>query len=166
MIPLWTTMTCSRFASLPALRRKSTAPLRTTATPAESYPRYSSRRSPSMRTGTTSLGPIYPMIPHIFANLAGPHPRSPTRSHRSARVYPEQDVETRRSLTFSCLRLLFVDPTFDVSLFAGRHRQGAGGHVFPDCRSAADVRALADRDRRDQLRVAAYERAVFDHGLI
>src|SRR6267142_5936333 len=113
-----------------------------------------------MRTGTTSFGPIYPMIPHIFLNLAGPHPRSPTRSHRSARVYPEQDVETRRSLTFSCLRLLFVDPTFDVSLFAGRHRQGAGGHVLSNRRPAADVRAFAHRDGRDELRVAADERAV------
>src|SRR5204863_5226445 len=66
----------SRRESLPALRRSSTDPLRTTATPAESYPRYSSRRNPSISTGTTSLGPIYPIIPHIIYSLAGPHPRS------------------------------------------------------------------------------------------
>ena len=38
-----------------------------------------------------------------------------------------------------------------------------GGTFLADGRAAADVGALADRDRRDELRVAADERAVFDH---
>src|SRR6185312_2723946 len=33
--------------------------------PAESYPRYSSRRNPSRITGTTCFLPTYPTIPHI-----------------------------------------------------------------------------------------------------
>src|SRR2546427_3185327 len=36
-----------------------------TATPAESYPRYSRRVNPSSRTGTAFFGPTYPTIPHI-----------------------------------------------------------------------------------------------------
>src|SRR5439155_14317720 len=36
-----------------------------TATPAESYPRYSSRLNPSTSTDAASLGPTYPTIPHI-----------------------------------------------------------------------------------------------------
>ena len=38
----------------------------------------------------------------------------------------------------------------------------SGGHVFGDRRSRGDVGALADAHRRDQLRVAADERAVLD----
>jgi hypothetical protein len=37
----------------------------TMATPAESYPRYSRRRSPSTMTSTASFSPTYPTIPHI-----------------------------------------------------------------------------------------------------
>src|SRR6266446_206261 len=33
--------------------------------PAESYPRYSSRRSPPSNSGLASLAPTYPMIPHM-----------------------------------------------------------------------------------------------------
>src|SRR5574337_1742541 len=39
------------------------------ARPAESYPRYSRRLSPSKRTGTTFLCPTYPTIPHIALPL-------------------------------------------------------------------------------------------------
>ena len=42
----------------------------------------------------------------------------------------------------------------------------AGGHVLGDRRAGGDVGALADRDRRDQLRVAADERAVLDRRLM
>ena len=38
---------------------------RTTAIPAESYPRYSSFRSPLIMTETTDFEPTYPTIPHI-----------------------------------------------------------------------------------------------------
>ena len=41
-----------RFSSLPAFLRTSSAPLATTATPAESYPRYSRRFSPATTTST------------------------------------------------------------------------------------------------------------------
>ena len=60
------------------------------------------------------------------------------------------------------LRRLLLDPALDVALLAGADRERAGGHVLADRRAGADVRALADRDRRDQLRVAADERAVLD----
>src|SRR5207244_2522002 len=48
----------------PASLRVSTPPPLSTATPAESYPRYSKRLKPSTRTETASLGPTYPTIPH------------------------------------------------------------------------------------------------------
>ena len=35
------------------------------ATPAESYPRYSSLRSPPTSTSVASFAPTYPTIPHI-----------------------------------------------------------------------------------------------------
>src|ERR1035437_2290366 len=128
-------MTSSSRESLPALRRSSTTPSCTTATPAESYPRYSSRRSPSMRIGTTSLGPIYPMIPHIAFNFS--------------------------LLTFAFCLLL--DPALDVPLLARADRERAGGHVHADRGAAADIRTLADRHRRDELRIAADEGIVFDY---
>src|SRR5438105_8569762 len=134
-------MTPSRFDSFPALRRRSTQPSRTTATPAESYPRYSSRRKPSMRTGTTSLGPMYPIIPHI-----------PCTSLDSLFLIPT---------------LLFVlYPAVDVPLFAGAHRQRARGNIFADRGAASHVGAFPNRDRRDELCVAAHEGIVFDHSPI
>ena len=46
---------------LPGARRISILPLSpTTAMPAESYPRYSSRRRPSRINGTTRFGPMSP----------------------------------------------------------------------------------------------------------
>src|SRR2546426_6273310 len=48
----------------PAILRVSPPPPLSTATPAESYPRYSKRLKPSTRTETASLGPTYPTIPH------------------------------------------------------------------------------------------------------
>ena len=47
------------------------APSDTTATPAESYPRYSSRRSPSTTTCRACFSPTYPTIPHMGARLPG-----------------------------------------------------------------------------------------------
>src|SRR5438128_7815327 len=83
-----------------------------------------------MRTGTTSFGPMYPMIPHIS------------------------------------LFLSVGDPVFDVALLARRNGERIGRNVFTNRGAAADVRAFADRDRRDELRVAPDERAVFDRRLI
>src|SRR5471030_1297416 len=99
-----------------------------------------------MSTGTTSFEPMYPMIPHIFD------------SHWEC-------VTCQLSLEPALLPAI-GDPVLDRPLFAGADRQRAGGHVLANCRSAADVRALADRDRRDELRVAANERAVLDHRLV
>ena len=49
----------SRLASLPErFTTASGAPGRPTTTPAESYPRYSSVRSPSTRTGSACSGPV------------------------------------------------------------------------------------------------------------
>src|SRR2546422_801948 len=105
-------MACSRFASLPADRRSEIPSGLTTATPAESYPRYSIRRSPSIRTGTTGFEPMYPMIPHI------------------------KSVPGLRLLSFGLrllaldLRLLSFDPSFDVGLPTARDSQRAVGHIF------------------------------------
>src|SRR5260370_24834204 len=60
-------MDSSRFGNLPEARRISIFPFwLTTAMPAESYPRYSRRRSPSRIRGTTFLGPMYPTMPHTM----------------------------------------------------------------------------------------------------
>src|SRR6185503_7052329 len=56
----------SRLRSLPTERRRVSEPFCTTAMPAESYPRYSSLRSPSTITGTASRDPTYPTIPHMW----------------------------------------------------------------------------------------------------
>src|SRR5262245_9885062 len=89
-----------------------------------------------MRTGTTSLGPMYPMMPHIVASLSW--------------------------LSAPDLVFPFFDPALEVPLLAGADRQRAGRHVFPNRGSRSHVRLLADGDRRDQLRVAADERPAFD----
>src|SRR5450759_4563503 len=127
-------ITSSRRASLPALRRSSIWPFLTTATPAESYPRYSRRRSPSMRIGTTSLSPIYPMIPHMV-----------------------QTPEMLRSLL-----PVLLDPTLFIDLLAARDPERARRHVLDDRRARGDIRPLADAHGSHQLRVAADERAVLD----
>src|SRR5262245_30811495 len=106
-------MTDSRFESLPALRRRSTQPFFTTATPAESYPRYSRRRSPSMSTGTTSLGPMYPMIPHMIC--------SPLRLQTSDFRLQTSDFTLQPSdfRPSHFLALLRFDPAFEIALLAG-----------------------------------------------
>src|SRR5712692_6235552 len=57
---------------------------------------------------------------------------------------------------------LFFSPAFDVPLLAGAHGERSRRHVLANRRPAPDVGALANRDGRDELRVAADERAVFD----
>src|SRR5215207_5467795 len=74
--------TFSRFASLPAFFAEVSSPSATTAIPAESYPRYSSRRSPSRTTSRASCGPTYPTIPHIG-------PRVPAEADHSVRPAPQ-----------------------------------------------------------------------------
>ena len=65
-------MAFSRLASLPARLSEKIAPSATTAIPAESYPRYSSRRSPSMTTSRACWYPTYPTIPHMHPSLGLP----------------------------------------------------------------------------------------------
>src|SRR5512135_721418 len=115
-----------------------------TATPAESYPRYSSRRRPSTRISTQELGPVYPTMPHMsllsLLRLGGGEPRF-----------------------FEKLRPLAGDPPLDRLLFRPAQRQRVGGYVHGDRRSRADQGSLAHRDRRDQHRVAPDEDPVPDH---
>src|SRR5579862_630377 len=139
-MPNWPSSGCltsasSSFESLPALRLMSRWPLRMTATPAESYPRYSSFRNPSISTGTSGFGPTYPTIPHmsgplfqvlLLAKLRGP------------------------------LRLVFLP--------SPRDRERIRRHVLDDRRPRRDVGALANVNRRDELRVAADEDAILDDG--
>ena len=55
----------SRFLMRPLVLTTFSPSGRSTATPAESYPRYSSLYSPCNKTGTASSRPTYPTIPHI-----------------------------------------------------------------------------------------------------
>ena len=87
-----------------------------------------------MRTGTTGFEPMYPMIPHMSQSLARAFFRS---------------------------RLLPTHPSMFVCR-ASRDAERAGRHVLCDRRAGRDVGALADAHRRNQLRVAADERAVLD----
>src|SRR5258708_2605162 len=135
----WMASTSSRRASLPALRRSSISPSRTTATPAESYPRYSSRRRPSMRIGRTCLSPMYPMIPHIVKT-------------------PEARGAMRASRPF-----LLTPPARFVALLAARDPERAGWDVSDDRRSRRDVGTLTHADGRHELGVAADERAILDN---
>src|SRR6266851_2852026 len=61
---------------------------------------------------------------------------------------------------------LLFDPPVDVALLPRADRKRAAGDVLANRRPAADIRALADRHRRDQLRVAADERAVLNGRLV
>src|SRR5215203_1263744 len=69
---------CSSASSFPALRTTWSSPPSSTATPAESYPRYSSRRSPSSRIGSACWFPAYPTIPHMRRLLSAAQSGSPT----------------------------------------------------------------------------------------
>src|SRR5262245_59419731 len=97
-----------------------------------------------MSTGTTSLGPMYPMIPHMTRCSLSPQPLTPNLQRLLLAL------------------LLLIDPPVDVPLLAGADGQRPLGHVFTDRRPAADVGPLPDTHRRHQLRVAADERPIFD----
>src|SRR5262252_6969798 len=62
--------------------------------------------------------------------------------------------------------LLVGDPALDVSLLPGAHGERTRGNVLANRRAAADVGAFTDGDGRDELRIAADERAVLDRRLI
>ena len=69
-------------------------------------------------------------------------------------------------ISLALVLLLLFDPALDIPLLAGADRQRARRHVLPDRRAGSDVGALADRDRRDELRVASDEGAVLDGGRV
>ena len=71
-----------------------------------------------------------------------------------------------RCVTRTSFLLVLLDPAVLVDLLAARDAERAGGDVFDDRRSGRDVGALADADGRDELRVAADERAVLDDRLV
>src|SRR5699024_2520661 len=73
-------------------------PSEDTASPAESYPRYSSRRSPSRTTSSAKYSrfsekrPAYPTIPHIGTNFTTGFPfLSPRKSALFARIWRYQE---------------------------------------------------------------------------
>ena len=69
----WSASSASwRLTSLPARFSLATPSSVTSATPAESYPRYSRRARPSMMTSRalpSTFGPTYPTIPHMGGSL-------------------------------------------------------------------------------------------------
>src|SRR3954447_17531340 len=106
-----------------------------TAPPAESWPRSSSLRSPSTRRPAHSSSPTYPTMPHIAS--------APLLLRRLP-------------------RRLLCHPALDVPLLAGADRERARWNVLAHRRAGAHVGILADRHRRDELRVRADESAVLD----
>lgn len=71
------TSSFSRLTSFPAFFAAASPPSAGTATPAESYPRYSSRFSPAITTSSADCDPTYPTIPHMGRSLrseARPNP--------------------------------------------------------------------------------------------
>src|SRR5439155_3932549 len=86
----------SRFDSLP-LARTTDRPLSPrTATPAESYPRYSSFRSPSTSRPAHCSSPTYPTMPHMIQVL--PRLSSTPSSALSVRPTPRCSAACPRSL--------------------------------------------------------------------
>src|ERR1044071_3517294 len=63
------TSSFSRLTSFPAFLAAASPPSASTATPAESYPRYSSRFSPAITTSSADCDPTYPTIPHMRGSL-------------------------------------------------------------------------------------------------
>src|SRR3954447_7553897 len=103
--------------------------------PAESYPRYSRRFSPSNRRWATSLFPTIPTIPHMV--LLGRFP-----GHALAEA---------------------ASPAGDTLLLAALQGEAVRLDVTSDHRPCADDGAVADGNRRDQGRVRTDEGARADY---
>ena len=88
----------SRTRTLPARFRTTRRSPSRVATPALSYPRYSSRRRPATRIGLASCVPMYPTIPHIGTFLSRFRRGTPTRS-RAAGAPDRVRVEAYPGLT-------------------------------------------------------------------
>src|SRR4051812_6021098 len=70
------TSSFSRLTSFPAFLAAASPPSASTATPAESYPRYSSRLSPAITTSSADCDPTYPTIPHMRGSLGAERRRN------------------------------------------------------------------------------------------
>ena len=74
-MPVWATgsglasSSASRLTSLPAFLADTIVPSWTSATPPESYPRYSRRLRPPMTTSSAERCPTYPTIPHMASRV-------------------------------------------------------------------------------------------------
>src|SRR5881394_19764 len=139
----------SSCATLPTVRRSPSLWFGwSTATPAESYPRYSRRLSPSTSTGTILRSAIAPTIPHIVL-LA-------SRSAREPAFPPGQ-----------LLRLLLRPlPPGHRDLLRPLERELARRRFFRDRRACADRRVGTDAHGRDEHHAGADEHAVADRRLV
>src|SRR5262245_21124370 len=97
-----------------------------------------------MSTGTTSLGPMYPMIPHMSV-------------HAVLQVFADA---CRHS------RLPLFHPALDVTLLARADGKRSRRDVLANRRAGAHIGAFTDSYRRDQLAVAADKGAVLDGGRV
>src|SRR6478672_9466375 len=128
----------ARLSSLPSARRRTSSPPSIVQMPAESYPRYSSRLSPSNRRCATSDFPTIPTIPHIrLLRRLARHPLTET-----------------------------LGPAGYALLLVALDREAVGLDIAGDDRSGADNRAVADGHRCDQRGVRADERSGADHCLV
>ena len=108
--------------------------------PAESYPRYSSRLSPSMRTFAVSLGPIYPTMPHIFQPFF--------------------------FLIFLRRMLYLLTPPLDVLLLHPADGQCPFRNIFRDGGACTDRGATAHLDRSHQLHIRSHKDPIPDDRLM
>src|SRR3990170_1621453 len=146
----WRETRSVRRESFPSLLRMSIRPPSRIATPAESYPRYSSLRSPSSRISPHGLGPVYPTIPHMLRFLL-------TRPL----LFSRGDLDPRLLEKF---RHPADHPPLDHLLLRPGEGEGEGGDILRDRGPRADQGPLPDRHRGDELGVAADEDPVPDHG--
>src|SRR5690606_24805049 len=141
----------ARSATRPTARTRSMRPF-SVARPAESYPRYSSLRRPSMRMGTTLRSATAPTIPHIL--LA---PWIPRYSWTDGR---------RRSRLVGFRLLDRALPVLDGRLLRPGNGELAGRGLARERGARPEGGARAHRHRRHQLGVAADEGVVADDRLV
>src|SRR3954468_20788137 len=116
----------------PAERRRSSVPRAplsppwTTATPAESYPRYSRRFRPSISTGTTLRADTAPTIPHMAAASLG----------RLRRALPPRNGRLAHAR----------DGQLAGGSVLGQGRAGAERRTAPDAHRRDELRVGADED--------------------
>src|SRR5690348_83645 len=100
--PLDSASTASRRRlRLPTARTDWISPSESRDKPAESYPRYSSRSRPCMRSSPQERSPTYPTIPHIQirAPLWSSEGRSPSKNRKSR--IPRLPTHDRQEMSVS-----------------------------------------------------------------